>query len=362
MSHEPDRNRRLLRSCLGLSGPVEPSDTDIGEWIHEATRLRVVPLLFELVSSSSVEATNRLAEFVRSAQLDIMRQMVQLEHDLLMVADAFAARGIHFAVLKGLATAHLDYFAPELRQCSDVDLLVSPTELDAARETLNGLGWEQAYALPRHHQSFAHAITFRNGQRSEVDLHQRLAHRAVGCFVPTDELLGAARRYEIAGSQLWALSDVDRIIHAALHAVLSRGPYAHLSSVADVLVLTASRSTLAGQTVERSERWKVGNLVERAIRSSYERIGESVPLEWERTLDRPRTSQSWLVDHAYLGPRRRPASEELAHLLALPGWSERSRYLAGYLATDPDYADQHGRHNLRMQTRYLASRLRSRDV
>jgi hypothetical protein len=41
------------------------------------------------------------------------------------------------------------------------------------------------------------------------------------------------------------------------------------------------------------------------------------------------------------------------------GWRNRWRYVRGYLATDPDYAVQHGRSGALAQARYLVSKLRS---
>ena len=46
------------------------------------------------------------------------------------------AAGIEFRVLKGCATAHLDYPDPSLRLTSDVDLLVRQGQLGAATEVL----------------------------------------------------------------------------------------------------------------------------------------------------------------------------------------------------------------------------------
>lgn len=353
-----ERQRRLLRSCLDLDGPVEPTSDDLGDWVHEANQQRVMPLLFHIVISGSSATTAVVESRAQAVQLEIMATIVRFEHDLLAITAELEKVGIPYAVLKGLATAHLDYEQPELRGCGDIDLLVSPLDLDRAIDLLARLGWEQAYALPRNHREFTHAVTLRNERRAEVDLHQRIAHRAVGRLVPTTELLENVRGYTIAGRDLWALSDIDRVIHAALHDRLSRGRYAHLSSTADVLVLTRHHAALAEAVAKRSDRWRVRSLVAAAIRSAYAAAGEPVPVSWQEAFAKPAAGRSILVNRAYLGPKRRPLTEEAAHLQTLPGWSERSRYVSGYFATDPDYAAQNKRPGMWAQTRYLLSRLR----
>ena len=81
--------------------------------------------------------------------------------------------------------------------------------------------------------------------------------------------------------------------------------------------------------------------------------------EWARAMRRPNLHRDRLVDRAYLSAARRPLTEEIAYLRLLVGWRNRWRYVRGYLATDYDYAVQHGRSGAFAQARYLVSKLRS---
>ena len=76
--------------------------------------------------------------------------------------------------------------------------------------------------------------------------------------------------FEVAGAQLRALDDIDRLIHATIHAVTSRGPTQRLSSLADVLLLADRRPQLAAEAIARAERWRVRSLIELGIRDAYE--------------------------------------------------------------------------------------------
>jgi hypothetical protein len=357
LSPNDRRREALLRHCIGLEPSCWPDVDDIGEWTEAAAQDRVIPLLFDLVS----ERLSDLIPAVEPAQIEVMGTMVRFEHDLLKVSSFLDHAGITSAVLKGFATAHLDYRCPELRQSADVDLLVLPEDLTRAIKVLNDLGWTQAYALPRHHQEFTHALTLRNDARVELDLHQRIAHRALGRLIPTDELLRDIRPFQVAGQTLWALSDANRMIHAALHNVTSRGPYSHLSSTADVLVLGNNHQGLASEVVRIADRWGVGQLVERSLRVSYAAASSPLPTSWESAFDDERAPQSRLIRWAHLSDRRRPVLEEVAYGRSMPSWSERRRYVAGYFSVDEDYAAQTGRAGASSQLRYLLERLASRD-
>ena len=71
--------------------------------------------------------------------------------------------------------------------------------------------------------------------------------------------------FSIADVQLWALSDLDRLIHASVHMLVSRGEYRRLSSVADVLVLGRKLEERALETLDRAEMWGIRPVVEAAV-------------------------------------------------------------------------------------------------
>ncbi len=350
--------RELLRASVDRNRPTEPIDEPWSHWVDVAARERIVPLMYKMVSSgTSTPEQMRLG--VEAAQLEIMGSMVRLEHELLEVVDALVGEGYECAVLKGSATAHLDYKRPEFRQSADLDLLVSPVDFMSAVQFLSGQGWKQAYPLPRHHEAFTHAITLRRRRGPEVDLHQRIAHRAVGWQVDTSELLANRCTFEVANTKLRALSDVDRTLHAALHDVMSRPPYHHLSSTADVLVLTTRHADLAEQVLEKAERFGVRRLATSAIERAYTLADLSPPDPWPVAMAGSHGRRQLLLERAYLGRRRRPLLEELAFVRVLGESRSRMRYITGYFTTDPYYAQHRQRSGIRAQSRYLWSRIRS---
>lgn len=353
-----ERRARLLRAAIAQRGPVDPATQELGDWVTLATAERVVPLLYRVVVDARSALDDHEFGLLVGVQCDVMAAAVRFEYDLLEVAEAISGR-FPFAVLKGLAVAHLDYSDPAMRQFADVDLLVAPADLAAVVELLGGLGWRQAYPLPRHHERFTHAITLRNERRVEIDLHQRIAHRALGECLPTDDLLHRRVAYEIAGETVWALDDADRMVHACVHAATSRAPYRRLSSVADVLVMAERLTDRAPDVLDRAASRRLGNIVRRGVETAFDEAQLPVPDAWQAAMSTPVGPRDRLVERAYLADRRRPVVEELAYLRLMRGWRDRFDYVRGYFATDPDYARQNQRSGLRAQTRYLWSRLRS---
>jgi hypothetical protein len=357
--NEADRRAALLRVVVGRPGPVQPDEATWGQWLFVSRFERVVPLLFELVDTLPTDLTDEQRQDIAQVQGAVLSRCVQLEHHLIAISRSLAQHGIRSVVLKGGATAHLDYPDPSWREVSDIDLLIDPGDRVAAVEVVEGIGWVQGLALPGGHDEFTHAMTFvRDGM--ELDLHQRIARRALGLRVPTRELLDRAVVLEIAGTRLLALNDVDRLIHSAIHAVASRGPSRRLSSVADVLLAAERRPHIATDVLDQAERWRVRSLVERGVRDAYAEAQLDLHPDWSAAMRRPIRRRDRLVDRAYLSVIRRPLMEELAYLRLLRGWRHRFRYLCGYFTVGRDYAAQHGRKGFRAQARYVIAKLRSR--
>lgn len=355
--NDADLRAALLRTALGMPPSIAGGIATWDSWLWNARFDRVVPLLHHLIASNQTAVEHDQRRQLRRAQGDAMAAAVRVEHHLLDVTSTFDAAGIESAVLKGVATAHLDYPDPTWRQFGDADVLVDPRVMADARQLLERTGWRQGYALPRHHERFTHAVTFvRAGV--ELDLHQRIGHRAVGLLVRPDDLLEQRVGFEIAGRRLSALGPRDRLIHAAIHAVTSRGTTRRLSSVADVALLSQQQARDASGVLDRSERWRVRGFVDTAIRAAYGAAQLPVPEAWANAMEGP-SSQNLLVDRAYLSGRHRPVLQELAYLRLMRSWKDRMLYLDGHIRVGSAYAAEHDRHGLPGILGHLWSKLRS---
>jgi hypothetical protein len=353
--NDDDAHAALLRVAIGGTGPVVPDTASWDRWTFMAQFQRVAPLLYELVDCVPTDLSDEQREDIGQIHGAAMSRCVQLEHHAIALTGLLAEHGIRAAVLKGGATSHLDYALPSLREYSDVDLLVHPAEFSGACSLVEGKGWTQGYALPKGHERYTHAMTFVQ-DHMELDLHQRIAHRALGLLMPTQQLLDRATTFTVAGRELLALDDVDRLIHSSVHMVAARAGR-RLSSVADVLVAADRRAQHAGEVLERADQLRVRPLVECAVTDAFADAGLDVHAEWADAMNRPIRHRDRLVDRAYLSSGRRPATEELAYLRLLGDWHDRWHYLRGYFAVDPEDTAQHAGSQT-SRVRYVLSKLR----
>ena len=216
-----DVHAALLRAAVGRSGPVAPDRISGDQWLAVAQRERVVPLLYVLVDTVPTDLSeHQRANFITLEQ-SAMRRGVRLEHRLLAAVGTLAEHGVRTAVLKGGATAHLDYPDPSWREVGDIDLLIEPEDRDRAIGLLGAAGWQRGDTLPTGHEAYTHGVTItRDGL--ELDLHQRMAPRALGLRIPTLASSTVPCRSS-SPTPPCSLDEIDRLIHSTVHAVASRG-------------------------------------------------------------------------------------------------------------------------------------------
>lgn len=178
-----------------------------------------------------------LERFGRRSQTAARRS--QIDAATLEAVEALGRAGVDALVLKGIALARLLYRADEPRGYFDLDLLVSPADLDRARHLLaelnytdvNGMQGIDDVAGVLHAEPWARLVPdFGN---VTVDLHWRL----VGCGATAEHLwqtLSSRRTWiELGGQRLATLDRTGLALHLALHAA-QHGP-ADAQAVGDLV-------------------------------------------------------------------------------------------------------------------------------
>jgi Uncharacterised nucleotidyltransferase len=141
------------------------------------------------------------------------------------VFQAFTRGGIDGLLLKGPALARLLYDVPEQRHYSDIDVLVPPGDLAAARAALVELGYRNASAQMAvddiggviHGESWL-ATPAEAMYPVVLDLHLRLAGANAPAQAAWEALKARSTPIEIGGSQVPALDRVGLAMHLAIHA------------------------------------------------------------------------------------------------------------------------------------------------
>ncbi len=220
---------------------IDLSDADSQQIIDWSRRHRVVPLLADAVDAGRIKVAAPIAEQLAATVGGIMSATVELEDRALSAIAVLEGAGIDVRVLKGLATAHLDYPNPALRQFGDADLLVRPAQFEHAVAALADAGHPRKLAIRGNRWQTQHAVTI-DIDGFELDLHHRLLHQVAGHQAAALDLFAESEPYHVAGQRLLALPSPLRLLQAAGQNVLSARIDAKSSSDVDVHLLMDAAS------------------------------------------------------------------------------------------------------------------------
>jgi hypothetical protein len=182
-------------------------------------------------------------------------------------------------VLKGCATGYLDYSPLGRRYSSDVDLLVRPSDYDAALSVFPRSDIPPSRSA-KFQRRYGKAITVVDESGVEIDVHTMLTHGYFGLVVPVEGLMACPDRFEIGGIEMLGLDRPNRLLHAATHVAASE--YIGMHSARDVLQLVMVGEADWRETIARATRWKVDGLFAVGVVKAWEMFEvEGHPLvEW----------------------------------------------------------------------------------
>jgi hypothetical protein len=250
---------------------VPPGDLDrfVGAVAHQ----RVSGLVLEAFDGGALERwPDGLRDRLVEIQLDGLRMSLAVEAASVRVADLLHAASIRFAVLKGCATAHLDYDDPALRITGDVDLLIARDDLPVVLAVLDRAGMRRPVPpfRARWEQCYGKDVIVMGDDGLEIDVHLALVEGWFGVRMPTASLLASLDRYEVAARSMPALDAVGRLLHACIHTAASTP--VRLGSAADV-VMIATAPDVAGALPVLAEQLGVAALVARGVDRVWDAFG-----------------------------------------------------------------------------------------
>ncbi len=204
--------RALLERVLEFAAGAPPSGEPLDLAATLMARLvdwhRVAPLL----PLESVRPPSR--DVLRTRHRRIAAFQLRLRSTATEVLDTLERAGLPARVLKGLATAELDYPDVHLRQSGDIDLAVAPDDLDDVVAVLTGLGC--THQPTPFDPVLWYGRTLETGTGLEIDLHTRLFRRSPLGLSLVDEPGDA-----LPGLSGTALPAEQRLVHAAGHFMIS---------------------------------------------------------------------------------------------------------------------------------------------
>jgi hypothetical protein len=271
----------LPGSAIRFPREISPREWDHG---HRAARLAgLTGLLSAAVQDGAVTLDERQQAELAESNLDAQRAALRLEQRLLEVSEGLEEHAVEHRVLKGAATAHLDYAARELRPFSDIDLLIHSRDLDEAVAAFESRGGQRRFSEPRagFAARFSKAVCVVSDDGTEVDLHRSLADGPFGLAMAPDELFESSEAFVLGGRTLHALGADERLIHACFHAILGR-PEPELRPQRDVAQLAQSQSVDIDRIVRLACRWRCRAVVARAVLLTWRTLALPIDDHWHR--------------------------------------------------------------------------------
>lgn len=242
-----DDASRLRLEALLSSGPRW------NEVMLAAAHHGIVPLVNWHISGMR---PNLVPESVKDAfrrrSVEAARHTLAQSSELIRLAEQFDRAQIPCVVFKGVAFAARYYPRPELRESSDIDLLVQRQHIEAATELLIAVGYSSWKQLPagqlRAYRRRWHAQHFGNSNRGVgVDLHWRIDDSGSSSGVHPDLVWSRATMTAIGSQRILTIPPDVLLLVLCAHASRHSDPWSRLKWVTDVAQVTRTLS---------SEQWE----------------------------------------------------------------------------------------------------------
>lgn len=260
----------------GLSGsrlelPAEPpAERDFATFLNRLDRHRLLGLAAAAHSEGRLSLSHDQAQQLIAAHSDAMCSCLHLEATLLDIAQSMSAAGVPLRVIKGSASAHLDYARPELRHFGDLDLLVRSEDTDRAKDVLADLGFTRLSPEPRpgFDRRFGKGATFAGPDGTSVDLHRTFVMGPLGLRVDLDDLWSRDDSFVLAGERVGALAPAHRLLAACYNAVIG-DVHPRLATLRDIAELCLGERVETAEAQDAAQRWGAEYVLARGITAAW---------------------------------------------------------------------------------------------
>ncbi len=288
--------------------------------IEQAGRQRLTPVVFAALEESAAEGIpGAVRERLRISSTQHAIHNLKVYAALAEVLAAFSAGGIPVVGLKGIALAKTVYSNLALRPVGDIDLLVRPSDLEAAHDLLLRLDYvpdesvhpQEWYRTTHHHLAPCDGP----GGAARIELHHHIHPAPWMALIPIGELWQRARPVAAGGAGFSVFAPEDLILHTCLHLSQGRCFLTGLLDLRDVAEVIAvhGRELDWDLLADRARAYRTAECLYYALWAAEKMLGAEVPAAALRSLaaDRRRgvlddLGLKRLIGHALLrGPESR---------------------------------------------------------
>lgn len=326
-------------------------DSDWSAVLQRCSRNRIVGLLATAIEQGDIDVTAEQHNEVIRRHRDQLAKCLVIERHLIRTVTLLEDAGIELRALKGPAVAHLDFADPSMRTFTDVDVLVHPSQLDAAVRVLHNCGLERRFreVRPGFDARFSKGIEFFNGVDPEIDLHRTFVMGPYGLRIDLDDLWSTSEPFRLGGRELYALDRDIRFLHACYHVALG-GRDPRLAQLRDIAQLLGSceHPVNVDRCFDLVRSWHAEAVVARAVVLAWDRL-ELAPTDLSRWATSHEPTRRDVRDlRSYLDPDMGYAARCLTAIAAIPGWRDKSSFARGLAFPSREYgAGSHAGHRQR---------------
>ena len=198
--------------------------------------------------------------------------------ELVRMLEGFSSAGVRALAYKGPALAVAVYGDPGLRDCVDLDFVVSPGDVSRARVVLVSLGYRQREGMSRAQEGAiyggqGHFPYVSDGRFAE--LHWRFSATRFPWNPPLDAILDRATTAELAGARVAVPAREDQLLLLLLHG--TRHLWAELEWVFAVAELLRAGAPDSGVLLARARAVGGGRAALVGLEVARRALGAPVP-------------------------------------------------------------------------------------
>jgi hypothetical protein len=293
MYHSPPLVISLLRD------PARARTLSLSQWdllVRQARRAGLLARLAFVLEKQGIDIPAQPANHFISARIYAAQFAVSLLWEIKLIKNALKKVAIEPVFLKGSSYAIANNQASLGRVFSDVDILVDSDALADAEQALTAAGWMPSTNLDAYDQKYyrewMHEIpplqNFHRG--TTIDVHHNILPKTCRQCPDSTKLL--QNKLNCNGD--WLLSDIDRVIHSAVH-LFHEGEFNFgLRDLSDLDLLLKEFSTEKNfwlTLLKRADELKQNTPLYYALRYTRLILKTQVPEEVLTASEKPTTSR-----------------------------------------------------------------------
>lgn len=287
-------------------------------------------------SSANTDWPPQLFEFLSHAARVRAGEELLRGAETRAVLDALTHAGVTPILIKGTPLAYTLYDAPHLRSREDTDLLITPRDVDVARQVLASLGYSATVYCHELFSQFEMQKVDDFGVCHAFDVHWKISTQAVFERVLTHgEMLPRTQSVPALGPNAMSLGVVDALLLACIHPAMHHRNEQRVLWIYDVHLLAGALSTEQFQEFTALARQKeIAGVCAHQLRIAQTVFQTAVPPAVLADLSRPGVHEP---SSAYLASDRKWHHELASSLYELRSLGERVRMLRAVLLPSPAY-------------------------